>query len=60
MEVYKLNKKDKYLFYVQKFLDLIENIEDVELRDDVRNSFFSSIRAICDIAEFDINSLGKN
>ena len=55
-----MNKKDKYLFYVQKFLDLIENIEDVELREDVRNSFFSSIRAICDIAEFDINSLGKN
>ena len=55
-----MNKKDKYLFNVQKFLDLIENIEDVELRDDIRNSFFSSIRSICDIAEYDLDLLGKN
>lgn len=54
-----LNKKEKYLFSVQKFLDLIENIEDSKLKEDIRNEFFSSIRALCDIADFDIDSIGK-
>ncbi|MBR2704715.1 MAG: hypothetical protein IKE91_04520 [Clostridia bacterium] len=54
-----MNKKEKYLFSVQKFLDLIENIEDSKLKEDIRNEFFSSIRALCDIADFDIDSIGK-
>ena len=60
MEVYNLNKKEEYLFYVQKFLDLIENIGDAELKIEIRNAFFSSIRSICAITDFDMDLLGKN
>ena len=52
-----LDKKREYLYNVQKFLDLIENIKDDELKNDIRNSYFSSIRALCEIANFDIDSL---
>lgn len=52
-----LDKKKEYLYNVQKFLDLIENIKDDELKNDIRNSYFSSIRALCDISNFDMDSL---
>lgn len=55
-----LNKKEEYLFNTQKFLDLIENIEDSLLRENIRNAYFSSIRALCDIANFNIDSLKKS
>lgn len=55
-----MNKKEEYLFNTQKFLDLIENIEDSLLRENIRNAYFSSIRALCDIANFNIDSLKKS
>ena len=54
-----MNNREKYLFNVQNFLDLIENIEDNKLKEDIRNSYFSSIIALSDIADFDIESLTK-
>jgi hypothetical protein len=38
MEVCNLNKTKKYLDNVQKFLDYTDNIEDDELRENIRNS----------------------
>ena len=55
-----MNKKQTYLFKVQKFLDLTENIEDIELKGEIRNSFFSALRAICDVADFNIDSLRED
>ena len=52
-----MNAKELYLENVQKFLDLIENIEDNKLKDDIRNSYFSSLRALCSVAGFDMDSI---
>lgn len=55
-----MNSKEDYLYSVQKFLDLIENIQDDKLKDEIRNSYFSSVRALCDMANFDVDSLKDN
>ena len=60
MEVCNLNKTKKYLDNVQKFLDYTDNIQDEELREKIRNSFFASIRSICEITNFDIQKIGNN
>ena len=55
-----MNKTKKYLDNVQKFLDYTDNIQDEELREKIRNSFFASIRSICEITNFDIQKIGNN
>lgn len=63
MEVRSLDKKNDYLYSVQRFLDLIDNVEDIDLKNDIRNAYFSSLRAICKVANFDLDSFiesGKN
>lgn len=55
-----MDNKEEYLFNVQKFLDLIENINEIKLKDDIRNAYFSSLRAICNIAKFNMDSLGES
>ncbi|MBQ3408992.1 MAG: hypothetical protein IJH12_07315 [Clostridia bacterium] len=58
-----MDKKKQYLYNVQKFLDLIENIDGEDLKNEIRMSFFSSLNAACQIANFNIDKLfidGKN
>ena len=45
------NKNKKYLFELQKFLDLVDNIEDENLRKMIINQMLRCDRHITNIAE---------
>ena len=45
------NKDKKYLFELQKFLDLVDNIEDENLRQRITNQMLNCDRHITNLAE---------
>lgn len=45
------NKDKKYLFELQKFLDLVDNIEDENLRKRITNQMLKCDRHITNLAE---------
>ena len=45
------NKNSKYLFELQKFLDLVDNIEDEKLRKRIINQMIKYDKCVTDIAE---------
>jgi hypothetical protein len=54
-----VEEKGEYLYYIQKFLDLTDNIDDEQLRKDIIYSFFSATKALSVLAKFDIENLKK-
>lgn len=49
--------KEEYLFYMQKILDLAENIKDERLRKDIINAFLSFTKSIENLSEQDFKEL---
>lgn len=54
-----LEEKGEYLYYIQKFLDLTDNIKDEQLKKDIIYTFFSATKALSVLAKFDIEALKK-
>lgn len=52
-----MKPKEEYLFYMQKILDLAENIKDERLRRDIINAFLSFKKSIKDLSEQDFKEL---
>ena len=52
-----MKPKDEYLYYIQKFLDLSQNIKEEQLKKDIIYAFFNTNRSLCELANFDIESL---
>lgn len=52
-----MKPKDEYLFYMQKILDLTENIQDERLRQDIINAFLSFKNSIQKLSEQDFKDL---
>lgn len=45
------NKDEKYLFELQKLLDLIDNVEKVELQKEIINQVLKFDKCVTDLAE---------
>lgn len=54
-----MKPKDEYLFYIQKFFDLTENIKDEELRQNIITTVLKITESLSVIANFDLNSLNS-
>lgn len=54
-----MKPKDEYLFYMQKFFDLTENIKDEELRQNIITTVLKTTESLSVIANFDLNSLNS-
>lgn len=54
-------EKDKeYLRFIQKFLDLSDNIENKELKDDVIRAMLMCDERLTQLAELEFENLNKN
>ncbi len=54
-----MKPKDEYLFYMQKFFDLTENIKDEELKQNIITTVLKITESLSVIANFDLNSLNS-
>lgn len=54
------NKNSKYLFELQKFLDLVDNIEDENLRKSIINQMIKYDKCVTNIAEEIFETLKNN
>lgn len=45
------NKNSKYLFELQKFIDIVDNVEDVKLRKKIIEQMLKCDKCITDMAE---------
>ena len=52
-----MKPKEEYLFYMQKILDLAENIKDERLKKDIVNAFLSYKKSISKLSEQDFKEL---
>jgi len=54
-------EKDKeYLKFIQKFLDLSDNIENKELKDEVIRAMLMCDERLTQLAELELENLNKN
>ena len=54
-------EKDKeYLRFIQKFLDLSDNIENKELKDEVIRAMLMCDERLTQLAELELENLNKN
>ena len=54
-------EKDKeYLRFIQKFLDLSDNIENKELKDEVIKAMLMCDERLTQLAELELENLNKN
>ena len=54
-----MKPKDEYLFYMQKFFDLTENIKDEELKQNIITTVLKITESLSVSANFDLNSLNS-
>lgn len=54
-----MKPKEEYLFYMQKFFDLTENIKDEELRQNLITTVLKITESLSIIANFDLDSLNS-
>lgn len=54
-----MKPKDEYIFYMQKFFDLTENIKDEELKQNIITTVLKITESLSVIANFDLNSLNS-
>ena len=52
-----MKPKEEYLFYMQKFFDLTENIKDEELKQNLITTVLKITESLSIIANFDLDSL---
>lgn len=53
-------KNEKYLFYLQKFLDTAENIQDEELKKNLINTMLKCNNALIQLMIEDIENMNKS
>lgn len=51
-----MKKNNEYLYYTQKFLDLVENVTDEELKMQIKHAFFLSNKAITEDTNINVNN----
>ena len=54
-----MKPKEEYLFYMQKFFDLTENIEDEKLRQNIITTVLKITESLSVVANFDLDSLNS-
>lgn len=54
-----MKPKEEYLFYMQKFFDLTENIEDEKLRQNLITTVLKITESLSVVANFDLDSLNS-
>ncbi len=55
----KKSKYDEYLFYLQKILDLLENIADEDLRKNILKNILKCNKAISEFNEIELKKLNE-
>lgn len=53
-------KKDEYLFYLQKFLDISENIKDEQLKKEIVSLMLKCNNALIELIIQDIENMNKS
>lgn len=54
------SKNEEYLFYLQKFLDLLENIQDEDLKKNLTNTMLKCNNALIKLKIEDIENMNKS
>lgn len=52
-------KNQKYLYYLQKFLDTCDNIQDEDLRKDIIKAMLQCDKTLTEIAEQEFQNMNK-
>lgn len=54
------SKKEEYLYYLQKFLDISENIQDQDLRENLVSSMLKCNNALMQLRIKEIQNMNKS